>query len=126
VPRARSEGSAEKSATDSFPTLSPDHSPASLGTSPNSQNVNTPSSQDNPSGANSSYSPPPNYFNEFSGMTVDGTDNYDGSMSKDIMNWDMLGDFNGVNLEQDVAGMGGLNMGITNPELSDLFIERTS
>lgn len=57
---------------------------------------------------------------------MDGTDNYDGSMSKDIMNWDMLGDFNGVNLEQDVAGMGGLNMGITNPELSDLFIERTS
>ena len=130
--RSRSEGSAERSATDSLPAPSPHsnvHTPASLdNSSEHSQNLPTPSSQDAAPHSRTSYSPPPNYFSEFSGMpmTVDGMDGY--GMSKDMMNWELPSEFDGsVNLEHMTAGMAGLNgMGVANPELSDLFVERTT
>lgn len=123
--RSRSEGSA----TDSLAARSP-HSNVHTPVSEHSQNVPTPSPQGAAPHSKAGYSPPPNYLSQFSGMpmTVDGMDGY--GLSKDMMNWELLGGFDGhANLEHDLAaGMAGLNGmgGAANPELSDLFVERTA
>jgi hypothetical protein len=133
--RTRSEGSVDKTASDGFPALSPQNShnsgqsPASLDMSENSQNSSTPPSQNN-ARSNSSYSSP-SFFSEYSNLPIgiDGVDSINYSQLPKDMDWSMLANFDGSDLDGSMTAMGGIQglSGMTvSPELSDFFAESST
>jgi hypothetical protein len=122
----------DKSASNGFPALSPQNShnsaqsPTSLDMSENSQNSSASPSQNNP--PNGSPYSRPNFFTEYGSisMGIDGMDSMNYSQLPKDMDWSMLANFDGPDLDSDMTTMGGLNGMIAHTEMNDFFAESST
>jgi hypothetical protein len=130
--RPGSERSVDKPGSNGFPALSSQNShnsgqsPTSLDMSENSQNSSTSPSQSNP--PSSSPYPRPSFFTEYGSISIgiDGMDSMNYSQLPKDMDWSMLANFDGPDLDSEMTAMGGLNGMIAHTEMNDFFAESST